>query len=77
MSSVVPVVRVKSVVMIRSQEDAGKSVTIVEGPSDQGLYQLTARPPLGSALLGWRAGEEVEVITEAGVARFKVLSVST
>jgi transcription elongation GreA/GreB family factor len=75
-SSEVPVVRVKSVVMIRNQEDAGKLVTSVEGPSDQGLYLLTAKPALGGALLGWGAGEEVEVITEAGVARFKVLSVS-
>src|SRR2546429_2541295 len=72
----VPIGSVESVVMVRSQEDAGRAVGIVGGQSDRGLYRVTASDPLGRALLGWAAGGEVQLLTDSGVVRFTVLSVN-
>ncbi len=41
-----------------------------------GHLTLSPASPLGRALLGRRAGEEVTVRTEAGDVRFRILSVS-
>lgn len=77
MSIEVPIGSVESVVMVRSQEDAGRAVGIVGGQSDRGLYRVTASDPLGRALLGWAAGDEVQLVTDTGVVRFTVLSVNS
>jgi hypothetical protein len=49
-------------------------VTIVT-PGDGGLYRLTARTPLGVALLGHRAGDVIRVQVSAGTAEYEVVAV--
>jgi transcription elongation GreA/GreB family factor len=72
---VVDAVRVGSVVTIRGQSDIDQDMTIVDTATGHGLWQLTTRTPLGRALLGRRAGEEVTVVTDAGSVKFRVVNV--
>jgi transcription elongation GreA/GreB family factor len=65
------VVRVGSVVTIQGHGD----VTIVASPRDQGPRRLATRTPLARALLGRRAGDRVEVVTDAGTARFTIAGI--
>jgi transcription elongation factor GreA len=69
------VVRVGSVVTIRSQGETEQDITIVDSATGTGLWQLTTRTPLGRALFGRRAGDVVGVTTDAGTVKFTIVRV--
>jgi transcription elongation factor GreA len=64
-------------VTIRMDEDSGperfKLVSEFEARLDDTWISVEA--PMGRALLGRRIGEEVEVVTPAGLARYEILSI--
>ncbi len=51
--------------------------TIVDEATGNGISQLTTRTPLGRALLGRQAGEEVSVVTNAGTAKFQIVRIKS
>lgn len=55
-------------------EDAYTLVTSAEADPTRGL--ISDRSPVGRALLGRRAGDEVEVTTPGGVRRLTVLGIA-
>jgi transcription elongation factor GreA len=69
------VVRVGSVVTIRGQSETEQDITIVDCATGTGIWQLTTRTPLGRALVGRRAGDEVRVTTDAGTVKFAIVRV--
>ena len=72
------VVHVGSIVTVRGHGEIEHDVTVVDKVTDNGLrtWQLTSRTPLGRALLGARAGDEVRVITEAGTVKFTIVRIN-
>ena len=68
-------VGVGSVVRLRGHGQLEQDVTVVDRATGEGLWQLTTRTPLGRALLGRHAGEEVSVITDAGTAKFTIVEI--
>jgi transcription elongation GreA/GreB family factor len=69
------VVGVGSRVHITGPTIAEQVVMLVCGRERQSPAFLSARTALGQALLGRRAGDEVEVETDAGMVKVVVLSV--
>ncbi len=70
-------VRVGSVVTIRGQSEVEQDLTVVDEATGNGRWQLTTRTPLGRALLGRQAGDEVSVVTDAGIAKFQIVCVKS
>ena len=59
----------------KSAEVAYKLVTTEEADAAQGLISTTS--PIGKALLGRRAGDEIKVQTPAGVKQFELVRLKT
>jgi transcription elongation GreA/GreB family factor len=69
------VVRIGSVVRIRSCETMEQELRIVGPNCEQGLHRLSIHTALGRSLLGGRLGEVVQVVTEAGTAEFTIVGI--
>jgi transcription elongation GreA/GreB family factor len=67
------IVRVGARVRLRGHEGVEDEVTLVGSAEEHGLH---LRTPLGRALLGRREGDEVEVVTDAGTAKFTIVRVT-
>jgi transcription elongation factor GreA len=61
--------------MVKASEVEYKLVTSEEADAAQGLISTTS--PIGRALLGRRAGDEVKVQTPAGVKEFELVKLKT
>ena len=59
----------------KSREIEYKLVTTEEADASKGLISTTS--PIGKALMGKRAGDEVTVITPAGTKEFEVINLKT
>ncbi len=71
------VVHLGSKVRIRDSDGYEEVWTIVgSAEADTRNGRISNESPVGQALLGRRVGESIEVITPAGVSRFKILEIS-
>ncbi len=59
----------------KSREIEYKLVTTEEADASKGLISTTS--PIGKALMGKRAGDEVTVVTPAGTKEFEVINLKT
>jgi len=74
-SNDVQVAVIGSRVVVRGPSGVPGELTIVASSREEGLFRLSPRMPLASALLGHQAGEEIEVRTAAATVKYSILSV--
>lgn len=70
-------VRLNSLVEIENVENNRKTKCRIVMPSEADIAQkkISVLAPMGTALIGFRAGEEVEWAMPAGVKRFRIVNV--
>lgn len=70
-------VRLNSVVEIENVENNRKTKCRIVMPAEADIAQkkISVIAPMGTALIGFRAGEEVEWAMPAGVKRFRIVNV--
>jgi transcription elongation GreA/GreB family factor len=70
-----PAIAVGSRVVVRGKTDKPVELIVAATSAESGLHALPPQSPLARALLGHRAGDEVEVGTNAGTVKFTVMEV--
>jgi transcription elongation GreA/GreB family factor len=74
-SNDVQVATIGSRVVVCGPCGAPWELTIVASSREEGLFRLSPRMPLASAVLGHQAGEEIEVRAAAATVKYSILSV--
>jgi transcription elongation GreA/GreB family factor len=70
-----PAISAGSRVVVRGKTDKPVELTIAATSAESGLHALPPQSPLAKALLGRRAGDQVEVETNAGTVNFTIMDV--